>query len=395
MGRVDVYTKIEYADLIGKLAEPKNGDSVVDMAVGTGNLLLGIVKNVQNPKTLKLFGFDIDKKVLDESKKALSEFNYTVELKDSFEFFKDKKDAFDISVLNPPWNVRATKEMLKDFSIKERVLYNDWLWMLISSNIARKKSVVIESQSVLSRVKGEIKLRQKIVEMNIIEAVIILPNDAFENAKLDSAIIVFDKNKKDDNVLFVDGRKIEKNKIFEIVKNKEEIAGISKVVNLDEIKKNKSNLNPLIYLNSQNTGTKIKDLFEIKTNGIKPIVFTQRKNNSIPWLTIKDIKKYDGKEIENCRYFVSIDEIRKKHIRAVPKGSLIIAGRATIGNIAIAKEYSAFDRGCIALIPKNKNIKPKVYIETIKQAINNNKNSMPGTTYKSLAKKYIEDLSID
>ena len=395
MGRVDVYTKIEYAKLIGELAEPKDGDSVVDMAVGTGNLLLGVIENVSDPKSLKLFGFDIDKKALEESKKRLSGLDYTVEEKDSLLFFKDKKDVFDISVLNPPWNVKTTKELLKEFSIKCEILYSDWIWMLVSSNIAKRKSVVIESQSVLSRIKGEVQLRKKIVEMNIIESVILLPNDAFENAKLDSAIIVFNKNKNNDKILFVDGRVLNKNEIIEIVKNNKEVSGISKIAGLKEIRDNNFNLSPLIYINSSGSGIKIKDLFEIKTNGIKPEVFTEKKEGMIPWLTINDVKKYDGDFIKKSSYFIYEDEVMKKRVSAVPKNSLILAGRATIGKIAITNEYSAFDRGCVALIPKDKSIDPKAYLEKIRKAVLTAKSSMPGTIYKSLAKRYIENLSID
>ncbi len=395
MGRVDVYTKIEYAKLIGELAEPKDGDSVVDMAVGTGNLLLGVIENVSDPKSLKLFGFDIDKKALEESKKRLSGLDYTVEEKDSLLFFKDKKDVFDISVLNPPWNVKTTKELLKEFSIKCEILYSDWIWMLVSSNIAKRKSVVIESQSVLSRIKGEVQLRKKIVEMNIIESVILLPNDAFENAKLDSAIIVFNKNKNNDKILFVDGRALNKNEIIEIVKNNKEVSGISKIAGLKEIRDNNFNLSPLIYINSSGSGIKIKDLFEIKTNGIKPEVFTEKKEGMIPWLTINDVKKYDGDFIKKSSYFIYEDEVMKKRVSAVPKNSLILAGRATIGKIAITNEYSAFDRGCVALIPKDKSIDPKAYLEKIRKAVLTAKSSMPGTIYKSLAKRYIENLSID
>ena len=395
MGRVDVYTKVEVAELMAKLAGIKNGDSVIDMSVGSGNLLLGVIKTTNNPKSLRLFGFDIDKNSLVKSNLNLKKFNYISILQNSLDLFKDKQNLYDVSILNPPWNL-PIGQYSKILQVKGKILYQDWIWMFVSSNIAKRKSVVIESQSVLSRIKGEFQLRKKIIEMNIIEAIINLSNNAFENAKLDSAIIIFNKNKINDKILFVDGSNLDKNEILKIVKNQKEIPKISRSVNLDEIAKNNFNLNPIIYVLSEDKSKyKIKDVFDIITNGIKPKIFVKQNKNRIPWITINDIKNYDGEFIEKTSFFIDKNEVIKKHVSGVPKNSLILTGRATIGKIAITKEFSSFDRGCIALVPKNKNIDVKKYINNIRKTIIISKMSMPGTIYKSLAKKYIENLSID
>ena len=146
MGRVDVYTKVEIADLMAKLAEIKDGDSVVDMSVGSGNLLLGVTHTLKNPKTLKLFGFDIDKTAIIKSSLILKDFNYISKLQDSLDLLKDKTNLYDISILNPPWNLPIGKYS-KILKVKGKVLYQDWIWMFVSSNIAKRKSVVIESQN--------------------------------------------------------------------------------------------------------------------------------------------------------------------------------------------------------------------------------------------------------
>ena len=357
MGRVDVYTKVEIADLMAKLAEIKDGDSVVDMSVGSGNLLLGVTHTLKNPKTLKLFGFDIDKTAIIKSSLILKDFNYISKLQDSLDLLKDKTNLYDISILNPPWNLPIGKYS-KILKVKGKVLYQDWIWMFVSSNIAKRKSVVIESQSVLSRIKGEFQLRKKISDMNIIESVVLLPNNSFESAKLDSAIIVFNKLKKDDKVLFVDGTEISKGEIADIVLNKTEIRGVSVIVGNGEISKNNYNLNPIIYLHKlDETNTiKIKDVFNILTNGIKPETFNDPDKNRIPWITINDVKKYDGDIIKKSSLFIYEDDIIKKKVRGVPKNSLILTGRASIGKIAIIDNFSSFDRGCIALVPKENNL---------------------------------------
>ncbi len=395
MGRVDVYTKVEIADLMAKLAEIKDGDSVVDMSVGSGNLLLGVTHTLKNPKTLKLFGFDIDKTAIIKSSLILKDFNYISKLQDSLDLLKDKTNLYDISILNPPWNLPIGKYS-KILKVKGKVLYQDWIWMFVSSNIAKRKSVVIESQSVLSRIKGEFQLRKKISDMNIIESVVLLPNNSFESAKLDSAIIVFNKLKKDDKVLFVDGTEISKGEIADIVLNKTEIRGVSVIVGNGEISKNNYNLNPIIYLHKlDETNTiKIKDVFNILTNGIKPETFNDPDKNRIPWITINDVKKYDGDIIKKSSLFIYEDDIIKKKVRGVPKNSLILTGRASIGKIAIIDNFSSFDRGCIALVPKENNLDLKKYIEPIRRSVLLLKATMPGTTYKSLAKRYIENLPI-
>ena len=395
MGRVDVYTKVEIADLMAKLAEIKDGDSVVDMSVGSGNLLLGVTHASKNPKTLKLFGFDIDKTAIIKSSLILKDFNYISKLQDSLDLLKDKTNLYDISILNPPWNLPIGKYS-KILKVKGKVLYQDWIWMFVSVNIAKRKSVVIESQSVLSRIKGEFQLRKKISDMNIIESVVLLPNNSFESAKLDSAIIVFNKLKKDDKVLFVDGTEISKGEIADIVLNKTEIRGVSIIVGNGEISKNNYNLNPIIYLHNFDgtNAIKIKDVFRILTNGIKPETFNAPDKNRIPWITINDVKKYDGDIIKKSSLFIYEDDIIKKKVRGVPKNSLILTGRASIGKIAIIDNFSSFDRGCIALVPKENNLDLKKYIEPIRRSVLLLKATMPGTTYKSLAKRYIENLPI-
>lgn len=395
MGRVDVYTKVEVAELMAKLAEIKDDDSVIDMAVGSGNLLLGVVRASKNPKTLKLFGFDLDKTAIDKSASLLKDFNYVDQLQDSLNLLKDKTNLYDISILNPPWNL-PIGQYSKFLSVKGKILYQDWIWMLISSNVAKRKSVVIESQSVLSRIKGEFQIRKKIVDMDIIESVVILPNDAFENAKLDSAIIVFNKEKKDDKILLVDGTNISKEEIVDVVLHKKEINRLSVIVSNKEINENNYNLNPKIYLFKQKIkgSTKIKDVFKILTNGIKPKTFSELGTGRIPWITINDVKRYDGDIIKKSSLFIYEDEVTKKHVSGVPRNSLILTGRATIGKIAITNKFSSFDRGCIALIPKNENLNVEEYMEPIRKAVLELRSSMPGTIYKSLAKKYIENLPI-
>ena len=364
------------------------------MAVGSGDLLLGATHMVKNPKTLKLFGFDIEKSAIAKSASVLKGFNYVARLQDSLNLLKDKTNLYDISILNPPWNL-SIGQYFKIFPAKGKILYQDWIWMLVASNIAKRKSVVIESQSVLSRIKGEFQLRKKIIELNIIESIIILPNDSFENAKLYSVIIIFNKNKKDDKVLFVDGTKINKTEIIDIVLNKKEIKNISTLAAIKQIKENNYNINPHVYLFMQNSGERIKDVFNIFTNGKKPKTYDKGGRGRLPWIRITDVKNYDGTFIKKPLCFIKKDEVICKRVRAAPKNSLILTGRASIGKIAITNEKSSFDRGCIALVPKNKNLDIKKYIEPIRKAAIVSKTSMPGTIYKSLAKKYIENLFIN
>jgi type I restriction enzyme M protein len=190
----------------------------------------------------------------------------------------EKIKRFNVVIANPPWNQDGyDSEVLKKGEFwKERYPYGfttrqsaDWIWiqhMLSSTNETGKVGIVIDN-GCLFRGKSEMAIRSNILEDNLIECVILLPEKLFYNTGAPGAIIIFNKDKKSDRkkkVLFINAsseyekhpnvRKLnhlaQKNidKIANAYRDFNEIEGFSRIVPIEEIKANDYNLNVTLYV---------------------------------------------------------------------------------------------------------------------------------------------------
>ena len=66
------------------------------------------------------------------------------------------------------------------------------------------RMAVIVPHGVLFRGSSEGKIRQQLIEENLLDAVIGLPEKLFYGTGIPAAILVFSKAKTDENVLFID-----------------------------------------------------------------------------------------------------------------------------------------------------------------------------------------------
>jgi type I restriction enzyme M protein len=130
----------------------------------------------------------------------------------------------------------------------------------------RKVAVVID-QGSLFRGGREREIRRKIVEADLVEAVILLPEKLFYNTGAPGVIIVFNKSKPEERkgkVIFINAsneykphpevRKLnilgEDNieKIVKAYREYIEIPRFSKIATIEEIRKNDYNLNVTLYV---------------------------------------------------------------------------------------------------------------------------------------------------
>ena len=177
-----------------------------------------------------------------------------------------------------------------------------------------KLAVILDTGSV-SRGSGsegnsrEKEIRKKFVDNDLIESVILLPENLFYNTSSPGVIIIINKNKRYKNeiiminasTLFEKGRpknyipddKIEQ--IYNIYSNCKEEDGISKVINRDDIIKSDYNLSPSRFI-SKNDDENIIPIEDI-INEIKDIEI-ERKNNDIALNNILKSLGYEGYEDE-------------------------------------------------------------------------------------------------
>jgi len=185
---------------------------------------------------------------------------------------------FDIVVSNPQWNMEGYGEetLRKGEFWRERFKYGfpprqsaDWAWIqhLLASTKENGKAAIVIDNNCLSRMKREKAIRAKIVEEDLIEAVILLPEKLFYNANAQGIIMIFNKNKPPERkgkILLIDAsNEYEKHptikklnilsssnikKIVEAYRNFKDVPKFARVVEFSEIMNNDFNLSPSLYI---------------------------------------------------------------------------------------------------------------------------------------------------
>ena len=299
----EVYTPREAIRLMIEILEPKPEKTIYDPALGSAGMLIIAHKYVEEKygrekaKTLFLYGQEINSKILALAKMntLLHDIrNFCFLQGDTLLFPKFKEDnsikKFDYVIANPPWNQDGYGEgILKRGEYwEERFEYGfatkqsaDWIWIQHMIASAREKVAVVIDTGAVSRGGREKLIRQKIVEDDLIEAVILLPEKLFYNTGAPAVIIVFDKNKPEERkgkILLINASKefqpgkkqntLSKENIQKIVnvyREFKDIEKFAKVVTIDQVKENDYNLSPSRYV-SVIEEEKYRPISEIKSD---------------------------------------------------------------------------------------------------------------------------------
>lgn len=184
----------------------------------------------------------------------------------------DQPRSFDAVVANPPysahWDNSETK--LKDprfsdygkLAPRTKADYAFILHSLYHLNDAGTMAIVLP-HGVLFRGAAEGTIRQTIIEKNYLDTVIGLPANLFYGVSIPTTILVFKKNRKTKEILFIDAsNEFEKgknqnkltdkniNKIIETYRNRVDVDKYAHVALLKEIKENEFNLNIPRYVDA-------------------------------------------------------------------------------------------------------------------------------------------------
>ena len=173
-------------------------------------------------------------------------------------------NKFDVVISNPPYSLKWESptlahfdERFQGYSIPPKQ-YADYAFVLdiISKLEDNGKAFIILPHGCLFREKTEGEIRRQLIKNNLIDTIIGLPPKLFLNTSIPVFILVINKNKKTDDILFINAeeqfKKENKNNVMEEEHIKKilyayelrtNIERFSKLVNLDEIKNNDYNLN--------------------------------------------------------------------------------------------------------------------------------------------------------
>jgi len=280
----EFYTPPEVSDLIAELLDPQKGDSICDPACGSGSLLMKCGRKVvsnHNSKEYALYGQEAIGSTWSLAKMNMflhGEDNHKIEWGDTIRNPKllDKNGdlmLFDIVTANPPfsldkWGYEQAENDKFDRFRRGLPPKTKGDYAFISHMIETLKPVtgrmgVVVPHGVLFRGSSEGKIREKLINENLLDAVIGLPEKLFYGTGIPAAILIFKKQKSDDSVLFIDASRefksgknqnnlTEENiaKIIATYRARESVDKYAYLATLQEVKDNDYNLNIPRYVDT-------------------------------------------------------------------------------------------------------------------------------------------------
>ncbi len=221
----EFYTPPAVSDLIAELVEPQEGDEISDPACGSGSLLMKVGRKIREntgSKKYALYGQEAIGSTWSLAKMNMflhGEDNHKIEWGDTIRNPKllDKDGnlkLFDIVVANPPFSLDkwghegAADDRFDRFRRgvppKTKGDYAFILHMIETLKPSTGRMGVVVPHGVLFRGAAEGKIRTKLIEENLLDAVIGLPEKLFYGTGIPAAVLIFKKKKTDDKVLFID-----------------------------------------------------------------------------------------------------------------------------------------------------------------------------------------------
>jgi len=267
----EFYTPERVSVLLAKLLSPKSGERICDPACGSGSLLIQVSKEIKD-SNFSLFGQESN-----GSTWALCKMNMflhgidnaRIEWGDTLNNPKlvenDSLMKFDIVTANPPFSLdkwgseNASADKFRRFHRgippKSKGDYAFITHMVETMNENGRVAVIVP-HGVLFRGSSEGIIRKKMIEENILDAVIGLPPNLFYGVSIPVAVLIFKKERNTKDLLFIDAScEFEKDKtqnklrpedIEKITKTYSEYKTVDKYsyrATSDEIKENEFNIN--------------------------------------------------------------------------------------------------------------------------------------------------------
>lgn len=224
----EFFTPRHVVHLLVKILDPKPGESILDPACGSGGMLVETAQAVEqaggNPRSLSLHGQEVNL-----TTSAIARMNLFLHGLEDFEVKRGdtfrqpgfvesgKLRQFDIVIANPPFSLKnwGAESWAKDrykraFCGVPPAKNGDYAWlqhMIASMTPITGRVGVVMPHGVLFR-KDEAAIRRCLLEKDLLEAVIGLPNKLFYSTSIPVCLLIFRAEKSVDRrnkVLFIDG----------------------------------------------------------------------------------------------------------------------------------------------------------------------------------------------
>lgn len=270
---------------------------------------------------------------------------------DSIFNWPDQSEKFDLILANPPYGMRLSQQYT-EVEPSIRTVEQFLIEKGVSSLNAKGKLIALLPQGFLFRGMHEQRLREHLVQEDLIDTIISLPGGLLLNTGIPLIVLVIDKDKKlPGKVRFIDAKKFvdaksSREKVLNdyglnnIVHGSFQDSDVVRVIDNSQIREFDYNLNVPRYFQKHIEGIKLKEIVE----------FVRGRRGDLPdegkMIRIRDLKD-DKLDFKLDIYSVAETEFRRPHLRAIDESCLLLATRWK----TLKPTYFEFSGDPIFLIP--------------------------------------------
>lgn len=232
-GKGEFYTPKSIVKLIAEMIEPYKG-VIYDPACGSGGMFVQSIKFIENhegdKKEVSIYGQEYTATTYKLAKMNLAIRGISANLGDvpADTFARDQHPDLkaDYIMANPPFNQkdwRASDELIDDprwrgYDVPPKSNANyAWILNMVSKLSSTGVAGFILANGALSGGGEEYKIRKKLIENDIVEAIVILPRNMFYTTDISVTLWILNNNKKERNVKNPDGTKKYRDRTNEIL----------------------------------------------------------------------------------------------------------------------------------------------------------------------------------
>ena len=275
----EFYTPRSVVSLLVRILDPQPGETVYDPACGSGGMLIEAIRYMHDDTLCCGSIFGQEKNVINA---AIAKMNLFLHGASDFnvlqgDTLRDPKilqsgniAKFDCVIANPPFSLEnwgatewASDKYKRNLWGTPSDSCGDFAWiqhMIASMAPAHGRMAVVMPQGVLFRGNQDGEIRKKMVESDLIEAVVTLGDKLFYGTGLSPCFLILRRMKPaahSGRILMIDGTKIltqrraqnvlepaDVDRLYALYKQYEDVEDFSKVVTLQEVRDKDYNLSP-------------------------------------------------------------------------------------------------------------------------------------------------------
>ncbi|MDP8299188.1 MAG: class I SAM-dependent DNA methyltransferase [Candidatus Tantalella remota] len=286
----EFYTNRTVVELMTLIMEPKAGESIYDPTCGSGGMLLSCVNKLKNDgneyRSLKLYGQELN--LMTSAIARMNMFLHGIEdfnivrgdtLKQPAFLEMDKLKIFNIILANPPYSIKQWNRTEFEKDPYGRNIYGtppqgtaDYAFqqhIIKSLDDKNGRCAILWPHGILFR-DAEAEMRKKMIQSDVVEAVIGLGPNLFYNSPMEACVLVCNKGKtkeRQGKILFINAVNDVKResafsyltdehigKIHEAFIGYKDIDGFAKVMIAKDVLANNGNMAISLYAHDQYNG---------------------------------------------------------------------------------------------------------------------------------------------